>query len=88
VSGRALALAVLVAAGCARAPRSERPAPDAPFLDPRRPAEERAADLVRRMTVAEKVSWLRDSLAEHLSGQDLGALVDEAVRIRQRDGRV
>jgi ribosomal protein L16 Arg81 hydroxylase len=41
-----------------------------------------------RMTVAEKVSWLRDSLAEHLSGQDLGALVDEAVRIRQRDGRV
>jgi ribosomal protein L16 Arg81 hydroxylase len=41
-----------------------------------------------RMTVAEKVTWLRDSLAEHLSEQDLGALVDEAVRIRQREGQV
>jgi beta-glucosidase len=52
---RALALALALAAGCARAPRSERPASDAPYLDPRRPAEERAADLVRRMTVAEKI---------------------------------
>jgi beta-glucosidase len=52
---RALGLALLVAAGCARPPRSERPASDTPYLDPRRPAQERAEDLVRRMSVAEKI---------------------------------
>jgi beta-glucosidase len=51
----ALAFALSAAAGCTRAPRSERPASDAPYLDPRRPAAERAADLVRRMTIAEKI---------------------------------
>ncbi|HLK93420.1 MAG TPA: glycoside hydrolase family 3 C-terminal domain-containing protein [Polyangia bacterium] len=56
---RALA-ALLVAAGCARAPRPAAPGAeaDAPFRDPRRPAEERAADLVRRLTTAEKIAQL------------------------------
>jgi beta-glucosidase len=52
---RAIGFALLAAAGCARAARSAHPASDAPYLDPRRPAGERAADLVRRMTVAEKI---------------------------------
>jgi hypothetical protein len=40
------------------------------------------------MSIDEKVTWLRDALAEHLSGQDLGALADEAVRSQQRRGQV
>jgi beta-glucosidase len=63
VTAPARALAVLLlAAGCARA---QYPAPaasgaeaGAPFRDPRRPAVERAADLVRRLTTAEKIGQL------------------------------
>jgi beta-glucosidase len=44
--------------GCLRAPRPGRLDENAPYLDPRRPAAERAADLVRRLTVAEKVAQL------------------------------
>jgi beta-glucosidase len=53
----AVSLALLIASsltGCLRT----RPGPildGAPYLDPRRPAAERAADLVRRMTVDEKI---------------------------------
>ncbi|HEY5088820.1 MAG TPA: glycoside hydrolase family 3 N-terminal domain-containing protein, partial [Polyangia bacterium] len=39
-----------------RTPRGGTVAENAPYLDPRRPAAERAADLVRRMTVAEKIA--------------------------------
>jgi ribosomal protein L16 Arg81 hydroxylase len=40
------------------------------------------------LTIDEKVAWLRVQLAEHLAGQDLDALVAEAVRLRQRKGQV
>jgi len=58
-SRRAAALLFLggvLAAGCLRTPRGGTVAENAPYLDPRRPAAERAADLVRRMTVAEKIA--------------------------------
>ncbi len=45
-----------LAVGCWRASRPDERTESAPFLDPQRPAEERAADLVRRMTVAEKIA--------------------------------
>jgi beta-glucosidase len=45
-----------LAAGCVRARRADGLAEAAPYLDPRRPAAERAADLVRRLTVAEKIA--------------------------------
>lgn len=40
------------------------------------------------MSLDEKVAWLRTELAAYLAGQDLDALVGEAVKIRQRVGRV
>jgi beta-glucosidase len=46
-----------LAVGCLRTPPGAAPlAESLPYLDPRRPAAERAADLVRRMTVAEKIA--------------------------------
>ena len=35
------------------------------------------------MSIEEKVGWLKVALAQHLSGQDIGPLVAESVRIRQ-----
>ncbi|HXT99324.1 MAG TPA: glycoside hydrolase family 3 C-terminal domain-containing protein [Polyangia bacterium] len=61
---RALAvflLAAVTGASCLRAPRLGTPDDDAPFRDPRRPAAERAADLVRRLGRAEKVAQLMTS---------------------------
>jgi beta-glucosidase len=56
------ALAILVIAfpvsGCLRAARPGTVEENAPFRDPRRPAAERAADLVRRLTPAEKIAQL------------------------------
>ena len=51
-----VALVVPLAAGCVRARRADALAEAAPYLDPRRPASERAADLVRRLTLAEKIA--------------------------------
>ncbi|HVZ86768.1 MAG TPA: glycoside hydrolase family 3 C-terminal domain-containing protein [Polyangia bacterium] len=60
--GRARAARLLwavVAVGCARTPPIATPAGDQPaYLDPRRPAAARAADLVRRLTPAEKIAQL------------------------------
>jgi hypothetical protein len=36
---------------------------------------------------AEKVAWLRTELRSHLTGHDHGALAEQAVRLRQREGR-
>ncbi len=47
-----------------RASRLAVPERDAPYRDPRRPAAERAADLVRRMTVDEKIGQLMTSAPE------------------------
>ena len=65
---RAIAVALLAGgaalssgAGCLPAPRGGSPDKNAPYLDPRRPAAERAADLVRRMTVDEKIGQLMTS---------------------------
>jgi beta-glucosidase len=58
----ALALALVLVVGCARAPRgagsTPGAAPAARYWDPARPAAERAADLVARMTPAEKIGQL------------------------------
>lgn len=35
------------------------------------------------MSIDEKVAWLRAELTNHLTGEDLAAMADEAVRIRQ-----
>ncbi len=51
----AIALMIL---GCVPAPRPGAPDDSAPYRDPRRPAAERAADLVRRLTAPEKVEQL------------------------------
>jgi ribosomal protein L16 Arg81 hydroxylase len=48
---------------------------------------ERIAGSHHFMTPEEKVAWLRAELAEHLNGLDLAALMDKAVRLRQRGGR-
>lgn len=56
------------------------------FLDG--PRANKIAGTHHLMSIDEKVAWLRVELAEQLSGQDFGALVDEAVRIRQRGGQV
>jgi beta-glucosidase len=67
---RAIAVALLAVAsssllsGCVRAPRGGTPDKSALYLDPRRPAAERAADLVRRMTVDEKIGQLMTSAPE------------------------
>ena len=66
---RALAVALLAVAassssGCVRAPRGGTPDKNALYLDPRRPAAERAADLVRRLTVDEKIAQLMTSAPE------------------------
>jgi beta-glucosidase len=64
---RAIAVALLAVAaaawssGCVQAGRLGAPDKDAPYLDPRRPAAERAADLVRRMSVDEKIGQLMTS---------------------------
>lgn len=52
----------------------------------RGPPAEEIAGTHHAMPVDEKVAWLRAALAEHLSGQDIGALVDLAVRIRRGGG--
>jgi beta-glucosidase len=58
----ALSLAVLVPLpGCVRAPHPEKPAEGAFSSDPRGLAENRAAALVRRMTVEEKIGQLMTS---------------------------
>ncbi|MEU1818938.1 cupin domain-containing protein [Streptomyces roseifaciens] len=36
---------------------------------------------------AQKVAWLRTELRAHLAGHDRGALAEQAVRLRQREGR-
>ncbi len=54
--GAALFFGAALAAGCLRTPHGASVAENAPYLDPRRPAAERAADLVRRMTVDEKIA--------------------------------
>ncbi|MFF2624393.1 JmjC domain-containing protein [Kitasatospora griseola] len=36
---------------------------------------------------AEKVAWLRTELRAHLAGHDRGALAEQAVRLRQHEGR-
>ncbi|HSY39314.1 MAG TPA: glycoside hydrolase family 3 C-terminal domain-containing protein, partial [Polyangia bacterium] len=59
-----LAVAATSASGCVRAPRGGTPDKNARYLDPRRPAAERAADLVRRMTVDEKIAQLMTSAPE------------------------
>ena len=59
-----LAVASSVVPGCLRAPRAGSPDKDAPYRNPRRPAAERAADLVRRMTVDEKVGQLMTDAPE------------------------
>jgi beta-glucosidase len=65
---RAIAVALLIVAasssGCIRASRLGAPDKDAPYRDFRRPAAERAADLVRRMTVDEKIGQLMTSAPE------------------------
>ncbi len=67
---RALAVALLAVAasssltGCVRAPRPGTPDKNAPYLDPRRPAAARAADLVRRLTVDEKIGQLMTAAPE------------------------
>jgi hypothetical protein len=40
------------------------------------------------MSLDDKVAWLRAELAKHLAGLDLGAVIDEAVRIRRLAGEV
>jgi hypothetical protein len=40
-----------------------------------------------RMTPAEKTDWLRAELGAYLASLDVGALLEDAVRIRQREGR-
>jgi beta-glucosidase len=45
-------------AGCVPAPRAGSPADSALYRDPRQPAAARAADLVRRLTVDEKIGQL------------------------------
>jgi beta-glucosidase len=64
--GRAIVAVLLIVAwssvpGCVRAPRAGAPDKNAPYLDPRRPAADRAADLVARMTVDEKIGQLMTS---------------------------
>jgi beta-glucosidase len=68
---RAVAVALVTIAaslslwsGCVGTPLPGAPDKDAPYRDPRRPAAERAADLVRRMTVAEKIGQLMTSAPE------------------------
>ncbi len=67
---RALGVALLAVAasslltGCVRAPRGGTPDRNALYLDPRRPAAERAADLVRRLTVDEKIGQLMTAAPE------------------------
>ncbi|WP_432142330.1 JmjC domain-containing protein [Streptomyces sp. bgisy084] len=39
------------------------------------------------LSPAEKVAWLRTELRAHLAGHDRGALAEQAVRLRQREGR-
>jgi beta-glucosidase len=63
---RAIAVALLACAssvlpGCVRALRPGAPDRDAPYFDPRRPAAERAADLVRRLTIDEKIGQVMTS---------------------------
>ena len=55
-----LAVVVCLLAGlaCVHAPRPGTLDEKAPYLDPRRPAAERAADLVRRLTTGEKIAQL------------------------------
>ena len=53
-----LVVASSLAPGCVRAPRAGAPDKNAPYLDPRRLAAERAGDLVGRMTVDEKIGQL------------------------------
>jgi beta-glucosidase len=50
--------------GCVRAPRAGGPDKNAPYLDPRRPAADRAAALVGRMTVDEKIGQLMTEAPE------------------------
>jgi beta-glucosidase len=54
----ALPVVVLSVAGCLRAPRLGTLDESAPYLDPRRSPAARAADLVRRLTVEEKIAQL------------------------------
>ncbi len=54
----ALPVVVLSVAGCLRAPRPGTLDARAPYLDPRRPPAARAADLLRRLTVEEKIAQL------------------------------
>ncbi len=66
---RAIAALLLAGAswllpGCVRVPRAGAPDKDAPYLDPHRPAAARAADLVRRMTVGEKIGQLMTEAPE------------------------
>ncbi|HEU5469196.1 MAG TPA: hypothetical protein VFV67_00975 [Actinophytocola sp.] len=49
---------------------------------------ERIAGSHHFMTPEEKIAWLRAELGEHLAGLDLAALMDRAVRLRQRGGRL
>ncbi len=57
-AARAIAALSLAVAGCVPAPRPGRPDDGGPFRDPRRPAAQRAADLVRRLTAQEKIGQL------------------------------
>jgi beta-glucosidase len=60
VSGARTALALAIAAGCARAPRVANPPGPEPFRELSRPRAARVADLVARMTLDEKVGQLVD----------------------------
>jgi beta-glucosidase len=59
-----VAIAASLSSGCVPASRLGTPDRDAPYFDPRRPAAERAADLVRRMTVEEKIGQLMTDAPE------------------------
>jgi beta-glucosidase len=59
VAAAGVVMFTVMGSGCLRAPApGPVPPPDAPYRDPRRPVDERVADLVGRMTLAEKVGQM------------------------------
>ncbi|UFQ13954.1 MULTISPECIES: cupin domain-containing protein [Streptomyces] len=51
------------------------------------PAAAEIAGTHHFLSPAEKVAWLGTALRDHLTGHDRGALAEQAVRLRQREGR-
>ncbi|MER5931200.1 cupin domain-containing protein [Streptomyces sp. NPDC002054] len=50
-------------------------------------AAEEIAGTHHFLSLEEKVAWLRTELSAHLAGHDRGALAEQAVLLRQREGR-